>query len=363
MGKPTQQWTSSRSTLQDNREDEKTKPEPLPESLETSWNDLVCSQKNAWMHPEKSLAQIEGPINQWQATTDSFFGSIMEYLARLPHSFLISVASLLVLLVGILNHMAGPEISSTIFYLIPIVLVTWFTGRSIGFIFSILSALTWLIADLTSGTTHLNSDIPYWNAVARLGSFFILTFILSTLKNTLRQEKEFSRIDFLTGIRNRRYFIELLNMEINRAGRYDRPFTVVCLDLDNFKTVNDCFGHSTGDILLRLVARTIQQNIRVTDTVARLGGDEFAILLPETGRNVAEAILQKVQRINLDIMRRHGWPVTLSIGVVTFMSPPSAVDETLRISDQLMYSAKNSGKNSIQYEVFGERERPAEPAV
>jgi diguanylate cyclase (GGDEF)-like protein len=217
----------------------------------------------------------------------------------------------------------------------------------------------WLIADLTSGTTHFNSDIPYWNGVARLGSFFILTFVLSTLKNTLRQEKEYSRIDFLTGIRNRRYFIELVNMEISRTRRYERPFTVVCIDLDNFKTVNDCFGHSTGDILLRLVARTLQQNIRVTDTVARLGGDEFAILLPETGRNVAEVILQKVQKINLDIMQRHGWPVTLSIGVVTFTSPPSTVDEALRISDQLMYTAKNNGKNSIRYEVFGMREWPA----
>jgi diguanylate cyclase (GGDEF)-like protein len=196
-----------------------------------------------------------------------------------------------------------------------------------------------------------------------LGSFFILTFILSTLKNTLRQEKEYSRTDFLTGTRNRRYFIELLKMEIHRARRYDRPFTVVCIDLDNFKTVNDCFGHSTGDILLRLVAHTLQQNIRATDTVARLGGDEFAILLPETGRDVAEAILQKVQKINLEIMHRHGWPVTLSIGVVTFTSPPSAVDETLRISDQLMYSAKNSGKNGIQYEVFGAGECPAVTAA
>jgi diguanylate cyclase (GGDEF)-like protein len=304
-----------------------------------------------------------GVINKQEPTTDSSLGLIVDYLSKLPQPVLISVASLMVLLVGILNHLAGPEISSTIFYLIPIVLVTWFAGRSIGFIFSILSALTWLIADLTSGITLLNSDVPYWNGVARLSSFFILTFILSTLKNTLRQEKEYSRIDFLTGIRNRRYFIELVNMEINRARRYEHAFTVVCIDLDNFKTVNDCFGHSTGDILLRLVARTLQQNIRVTDTVARLGGDEFAILLPETGRNVAEVILQKVQNINLEIMRRHGWPVTLSIGVVTFMSPPSTVDETLRISDQLMYTAKNNGKNSIRYEVFGKKEWPAMPAA
>jgi len=148
-------------------------------------------------------------------------------------------------------------------------------------------------------------------------------------------------------------------MEISRARRYEHPFTIVCLDLDNFKAVNDCSGHSTGDLLLRLVARTTRENIRVTDTVARIGGDEFAILMPETGREVAEVIMQRVKRVNLDYMRKHGWPVTLSIGVVTFTSPPSTVDEVLRVSDRLMYSAKNNGKNSIQYEVFGTREWPA----
>ena len=319
---------------------------------------LACSETKVGRPPKESVAQMGGGINEWDPTTNSFPGLVVEYLSKLPQSLLISVGSVMVLLVGILNHIAGPELSSTVFYLIPIALVTWFTKRSIGLILSMLSALTWLIADLSSGATYSYLDIPYWNGVARLSSFFILVFILSALKGTLKQEKEFSRIDFLTDIRNRRYFIELVNMEINRARRYKRPFTMVCIDLDNFKAVNDCFGHTTGDILLRLVAHTIRENIRVTDTVARLGGDEFAILMPETGRNVAEVIMQKVQKINLDIMRRHGWPVTLSIGVVTFTSPPSTVDETLRISDQLMYTAKESGKNSIQYEVFGTRVWP-----
>ena len=322
-----------------------------------------CEETKRGSVPEENLVQRGGAINKWEPSTDSLFGSIMGYLSKLPKSLLISVGLVMVPLVGILSRTAGPQLSFAIFYVIPIALVTWFTERWLGFVFSILSALTWLIADLTSEATYFPLDIPYWNGVVRLGSLLILTFVLSTLKSTVTQEKEFSRIDFLTGVRNRRYFIELVNMEINRARRYVHPFTVVCIDLDNFKTVNDCFGHSTGDILLRLVSRTIQQNIRVTDTVARLGGDEFAILFPETGRNEAEVILQKIQKINLDLMRRHGWPVTLSIGVVTFTSPPSTVDETLRISDQLMYNAKNNGKNNIQYEVFGTRGWPAIPAA
>jgi diguanylate cyclase (GGDEF)-like protein len=333
--------------------------ETPPKGPDALQHDPACSQTTVGRPPEESLAQIGGAINEWGPTTDSFFGLIMEYLSKLPRSLLISVASVMVILVGILNHIAGPQLALTIFYMISVALVTWFSERWIGFLFSILSTLTWLIADITSGATYSSSDIPYWNGVARLGSLFILTFVLSTLKSALKEEKETSRIDFLTGIRNRRYFIELVNMEINRARRYEHPFTVVCLDLDNFKTVNDRFGHTTGDILLRLVARTIRENIRVTDTVARLGGDEFAILMPETGRNVAEVIVQRVQKVNLDYMRKYGWPVTLSIGAATFASPPSTVDEMLRISDQLLYNAKNNGKNSIKYEVFGTRDWPA----
>jgi diguanylate cyclase (GGDEF)-like protein len=148
-------------------------------------------------------------------------------------------------------------------------------------------------------------------------------------------------------------------MEINRARRYEHPLTVAYIDLDNFKTINDRFGHSMGDNLLRLVADTIKNNIRLIDTVVRMGGDEFAILLPETGPEAAKAITRKIQKINLELMQKNGWPVTFSIGVVTFISPPSTVDEILKRSDNLMYSAKNNGKNTIKYEVSGIKEWPS----
>jgi diguanylate cyclase (GGDEF)-like protein len=358
MEKPTPQWTSSKSAVRASREEEKKKPEPLPESLETSRIDLACGQTEAGIPLEKDLAQIEGIVNKRESISDSFAGLLEGNLFKFPPYLSLSIGIALVLIVGVFNHIAGPELSSPSLYILPILLITWLTERWIGFVLSIIGALTWLIVDLASGSAYSSSDIPYWNGVKRLGTSFILTIIVSMLKNTLVREKEISRIDFLTGIPNRRYFMELVNTEINRARRYGHPFTVVCLDLDNFKTVNDCFGHSTGDILLRLVAGTLRQNVRGTDTVARLGGDEFAILFPETGRNVAEVIMQKIQKIDLDIMRRHGWPVTLSIGVVTFMSPPSTVDEVLRISDRLMYTAKDNGKNSIRYEVLEMGEGP-----
>jgi diguanylate cyclase (GGDEF)-like protein len=187
----------------------------------------------------------------------------------------------------------------------------------------------------------------------RLGTFLVITFLLSTLKHTLEHEKELARTDSLTGIANRRYLIELASAEINRAGRYKHPFTVVHIDLDNFKAVNDRFGHSAGDALLRLVGSTIRNNIRATDIVARFGGDEFVILLPETGPEPARVITDKIQKISLDLMQKNQWPVTLSLGVVTFIQPPSTVDEMLKISDGLMYAAKNNGKNAIRYELFG----------
>jgi diguanylate cyclase (GGDEF)-like protein len=280
-------------------------------------------------------------------------GNIVDYLNKQPKSRLTALGFFTVALVGILDILTGPELFVSIFYLIPIFLATWFTERWIGIMVSIASALIWLLADFASGHIYSHPAIPYWNMSVRLGTFLVITFLLSTLKHALEHEKELARTDSLTGIANRRYFIELANAEINRAGRYKHPFTVVHIDLDNFKTVNDRFGHSVGDALLRLVVSTIRNSIRTTDIVARLGGDEFVILLPETGPEPAGVITDKIQKISLDLMQKNQWPVTLSLGVVTFIQPPSTVDEMLKISDGLMYGAKNNGKNTIRYEVLG----------
>jgi diguanylate cyclase (GGDEF)-like protein len=280
------------------------------------------------------------------------------YLHKQPKSRLIVLGFLTLVLLGIVEHLIGPGFFFSIFYLIPIFLVLFLTERKIGIILSIASAGAWLLSNYLYRalvSTSLHPTIPWWNTGISLITFLLTTLILSSVRSALEQEKKLARLDPLTGIANRRFFLELLRTEMHRAMRYKHPFTIVQFDLDNLKTVNDRFGHSTGDAILRLVARRIQKNIRTTDTIARLGGDEFAILLPETGPESAQVVVEKVKKINLDVMKKDGWPITLSMGVVSFISPPTTVDETLKLSDVLMYEAKNGGKNTVKYRVYGDQ--------
>ena len=167
------------------------------------------------------------------------------------------------------------------------------------------------------------------------------------LKMALEREKDDARIDFLTRIPNRRSFYEIASREANRARRYKRPLTVAYIDLDNFKEVNDSRGHDVGDDLLIEVAATLRTNIRGTDAVARLGGDEFALLLTETGEEPGAMVVQKLHERLLESMRQREWPVTFSIGLITFGYPPHSVDEMVRRADEAMYAAKLQGKNSV----------------
>jgi diguanylate cyclase (GGDEF)-like protein len=103
-------------------------------------------------------------------------------------------------------------------------------------------------------------------------------------------------------------FAELSTFEIHKARRFERPLSVAFLDVDDFKSVNDQFGHDAGDALLQTVARTIKDHIRAAEIIARLGGDEFAIILPETGATAAPLVLEKLRAELLDAVKRGGWP-------------------------------------------------------
>jgi diguanylate cyclase (GGDEF)-like protein len=128
---------------------------------------------------------------------------------------------------------------------------------------------------------------------------------------------------------------------------------VAYLDLDDFKRVNDLFGHGAGDNLLRLTAQALKNSVRVADTVARIGGDEFAILLPETDYESAQNVIQRVQREISSIMDKNSLPATLSIGMITCANPPCTLESLVMEADNLMYLAKREGKNKIRHEIYG----------
>jgi len=283
--------------------------------------------------------------------------SIATYLGGQSKTFLITLSLFIVLVLGVIDYQTGEEISIAVFYLVPVALVTWFVGRRAGVFISCVSGVTWLITDWTAGHIYSHPLVLYWNSTANLAFFLAFTIALSAVKKALEAAKKSARTEPLTGVSNSMAFREVVGREIDRARRYGHSLSFAYIDLDDFKAVNDRFGHSVGDTLLQAVALSIKKDIRETDTVARLGGDEFAILLPETGPKSARQFIERIRdRLSHDV-QDSGWPVTFSVGVVTFMSPPIDVNEAIRIADSLMYSAKNSGKNTIKFEVLGKKMR------
>src|SRR5580704_1355790 len=166
----------------------------------------------------------------------------------------------------------------------------------------------------------------------------------------LDNEKSLSRSDYLTGLANRRAFEESFDMECKRSRRYNRSITLVYMDLDNFKQVNDGQGHQTGDEVLVAVAASLRTNLRATDCVARLGGDEFAILLPETDEPAAQIIMRKFDAVLQALLTTKNWPIGFSFGVVTFPVPLDSLEAMLQRADKLMYDAKQGGKGAMLFE-------------
>lgn len=273
----------------------------------------------------------------------------LDYVAGQPKRLVIVEGFAFIVLIGVLDYLAPLEISLAVLYVLPVSLVAWSAGKWPGVLVSCVSAGAWLLIDTLDGPGYSHPAVPYWNSTVRLAFYLIVTLALSSLKRALDREKQLASTDPLTGVQNARAFRETACGEIERAKRYGRPFSVAYLDLDNFKEVNDRFGHSRGDVLLQLVATTIRSNLRKTDVVARLGGDEFALLLPETGYEPAAAVLRKIHQLLLEKMRHCGFPVTCSTGAVTFLRPAESVEELLKRADACMYAAKRGGKNRMRH--------------
>ena len=247
--------------------------------------------------------------------------------------------------VAIGDYITGTELSFSLFYLIPIAVFSLAFSGTVGVAIAFISAAIWLLIEVMTGMEETDSFVHLWNTIIRLGFFLLPALLLRAVE----QEKRHARTDFLTGAINNRYLNEVMQREIDRSLRYKHPFTVAFIDLDNFKAVNDTFGHSFGDSLLRVAAESMKNNLRKTDFVARVGGDEFVVLLPETGPEAAKKAVSNLFQKLTNEMQVKKWPITFSVGVLTLTAPTISVDKILSIVDKMMYAVKNNGRNDIKF--------------
>ncbi|MGZ9166530.1 MAG: GGDEF domain-containing protein [Anaerolineales bacterium] len=255
-------------------------------------------------------------------------------------------------LLGILDYLTGNEITLSLFYLVPIVMVTWAIDHKTGLFMSFMSALTLLGAEIAAGQTYSHPIFYFLNTLVRALFYVVVVYLVAELQKSRKEELLAARTDFITGAVNARYFNELLQMEISRIRRYPHPITLVYMDVDNFKLVNDLFGHRIGDEVLRCIANELKSQLRITDTVARLGGDEFVMLLPSTRQTEARLVVSKVYTNLSEKMRQRNWPVTFSMGAVTCEFSPYSAEQLVNMADELMYEVKNSTKNDVRFRTW-----------
>lgn len=171
------------------------------------------------------------------------------------------------------------------------------------------------------------------------------------LNRAMAELEYYSSHDPLTGLHNRRYFNELLDYEIGRSERHNHEFVILMLDLDDFKDVNDTFGHPCGDAVLKGVAETMHAVMRKGDLATRIGGDEFAIILTETGAEggitVAEKLRTQLREMTFEAANGAKFHITTSIGIVTFPQDAQNVSDLMAVVDLGLYRAKAMGKDAI----------------
>ncbi len=173
------------------------------------------------------------------------------------------------------------------------------------------------------------------------------------LKELSRRFRDLAIRDGLTGLYNHGYLLDALAGEVSRAMRYDRPLSVIFLDVDHFKQFNDQFGHQRGDMVLKQVSQILKDEIRKTDIAARYGGEEFVLILPETSKKDAFVVAEKVRKavqesIANDVADEGPTTVTISAGVASYMEDGTDATELIAKADAAVYTAKNDGRNAVR---------------
>jgi len=263
-------------------------------------------------------------------------------------AWIIALGLLAVAVLAAVDHAVGDDLGLSLFYAVPVFLVARRAGLLPGAGVAAAATIGWAVANAQADAARAGW-VQYWNVATRLG-YFAMTVAAARMRSGLEVEAERARRDALTGLLNRRGFLEAARLEVERSRRFGRLLTVAYLDCDDFKLVNDTHGHEAGDHLLRTAAAVMGDSLRALDLSARVGGDEFVLLLPETEADEARETLDRLVGKLRSELGAHGWVVTFSIGAVTFARPPRSVEAILAAADRVMYRAKQLGKARVEHD-------------
>jgi len=277
-----------------------------------------------------------------------------QLMERRSRAEILAFAACSVLTVGGIDCLTGCEISMSLFYLVPVAAATWYAGRWGGVAIAVFSCMIWYLADLAAGSHYSHLAIPVWNALVRFGFFLTTGLLLAAVGESCRAQQYLARTDSLTGLCNRRAFVERLGHDLALAQRHRNALTLVYVDVDDFKAVNDAHGHAEGDRVLRTIGEVLRGSVRDADTAARLGGDEFALVLPDTDGPGAKHVISKLTRGLHGALGPDDRRITCSIGVVTFLESAMSSEQAVAAADQLMYRVKREAKGAALFSIFGE---------
>ena len=167
------------------------------------------------------------------------------------------------------------------------------------------------------------------------------------------REPELARVDLLTGLMNRRAFLEIADRERKRAQRYEVPMSVIAFDLENLQRIREQQGEHVSDALLVSVANLLRNRVRHTDVLARSGDAEFTVLLPTTAAEPAKQFAAKIRELMLEAIQQHDWPLLFAISVVTHVKAPESMEDLLRKADHVKSFVKTSGKITVREQAVG----------
>jgi diguanylate cyclase (GGDEF)-like protein len=277
--------------------------------------------------------------------------AVMSVLNTLPKAAVMGISIILILAIGTIGTLISAPASLLIFYLIPVVLSTWFVGVRPGFVAAGLSAIAiaygqWIPSQLA---------LSLWNGgVAGLVGC-VVADLIHRIKISTEIERQLSRTDASTGAINRRFFMELLEAEFNRAERYRFPMTLVYMELDNLAEINQRLGYQKGDELLYQFVEQLSEALRANDVVARLSDDEFAMILPQTNDSQAQQVFTRILPELKMALEAEDVPIECIFGVMTFLEMPENFTVLNDEAAKFLKKTKADGQSRLAFEVQSEK--------